>query len=126
MKTEMGTDVSWIHATSVETPTSEGINHCFNYCLVPKNNFTLQIQVSRGSSVNIVSDYGLDGVRSLTEAEDFTSNLCVQTGSGAHPASYTMATGGSFPGGKARPDREAHHSPPYSAEVKKEQKLQLL
>jgi hypothetical protein len=25
----------------------------------------------------------------------------VQTGSGAHPASYLMGTGGSFPGGKA-------------------------
>jgi hypothetical protein len=40
------------------------------------------------------------GVRSLTEAEDFSSNLCVQTGSGAHPASCTVGTGGSFPGVK--------------------------
>jgi hypothetical protein len=40
------------------------------------------------------------GVRSPTEAEDFPSNLCVQTGCGAHPASCTMGTGGSFPGGK--------------------------
>jgi hypothetical protein len=39
------------------------------------------------------------GVRSPAEADDFASNLCVQTGSGAHPASYTMGTGGSFPGG---------------------------
>jgi hypothetical protein len=39
------------------------------------------------------------GVRSPTEAEDVSSNLCVQTGSGAHPASCTMGTGGSFPGG---------------------------
>jgi hypothetical protein len=38
-------------------------------------------------------------LRSPTEAEDFSSNLCVQTDSGAHPASYTMGTGGSFPGG---------------------------
>jgi hypothetical protein len=43
------------------------------------------------------------GVRSPTEAEDFSSNLCVQTGSGAHPASFTMGTGGFSPGGKARP-----------------------
>jgi hypothetical protein len=39
------------------------------------------------SSVSIVSDYGLDdraiGVRS--SAEDFDSDLCVQTGPGAHP-----------------------------------------
>jgi hypothetical protein len=31
--------------------------------------------------------------------------------------SYPMGTGGSFPGVK-RPDREADHSPPSSAEVK--------
>jgi hypothetical protein len=33
------------------------------------------------------------GVRSPTEAEDFSSSLCVQTGSGAHPVSYPMGTG---------------------------------
>jgi hypothetical protein len=60
------------------------------------------------------------GVRSPTEAEDFSSNLCIQTGSGAHPASYTVGTGGSFPGGKARPGRDADHSPPSSVVVKKE------
>jgi hypothetical protein len=59
-------------------------------------------------------------VRFPTEAEDFSSNLCVQTGSQGHPPSYTMATGGSFPGGKARPVRDADHSPPSSTEVKKE------
>jgi hypothetical protein len=57
---------------------------------------------------------------SPSEAEDFSSNLCVQAGSGAHPASYTMGTGGSFTRGKARPGRDADHSPPSSAEVKKE------
>jgi hypothetical protein len=41
------------------------------------------------------------GVRSSTEAEDFSSNLCVQTGSGAHPASCTVGTGGSFRWGKS-------------------------
>jgi hypothetical protein len=54
-------------------------------------------------------------VRSPTEAEDFSSSFCVQT---AHPASYPMGTGGYFPGGKARPGRDADHSPPSSAEVK--------
>jgi hypothetical protein len=38
------------------------------------------------------------GVRSPTEAEDFYCNFCVQTGSGAHPASCTVRTAGSFPG----------------------------
>jgi hypothetical protein len=33
-----------------------------------------------------------------TEAEDFSSSLCVQTGSGAHPASCTMGTGILSPG----------------------------
>jgi hypothetical protein len=68
----------------------------------------------------------MTGVRSPTEAEGFSSNLCVQTGSGAHPASCTLGTGGSFPGGKARPGRDADHSPPSSAEVKKAKELYLL
>jgi hypothetical protein len=69
-----------------------------------------------------VTDYGLTiGVRSSTEAEDFSSSLYVQTGSGAHPASYPMGTGGPYPGGKARPGRDADHSPPSSAEVKNEE-----
>jgi hypothetical protein len=57
-----------------------------------------------------VSDYGLDdrviGVRSLAGAKDFSSSLCVQTGSGAHPATCIMGTGG-----KMRPGRDADHSP---------------
>jgi hypothetical protein len=73
------------------------------------------------SSGSIVSDYGLDdranGVGSPAGAKDFSSSLCVQTGSGAHSASCTMGTGGPFPGGKARPGRDADHSPLFSAEV---------
>jgi hypothetical protein len=80
-----------------------------------------------GSSVSIVSDYGLDdraiGVRFLAGAADFSSG---QTGSGAPPASYAMGTGGPFPGGKARLGREAGHSSPSSAEVKNELELHFL
>jgi hypothetical protein len=36
----------------------------------------------------------------LQEQENFSSNLCVQTGSGAHSASCQMGTGGPFRGGK--------------------------
>jgi hypothetical protein len=58
-----------------------------------------------GSSGSIVSDYGLDdraiGVRSPAGVKDFSSSLCVQTGSEVHPASCTMGTGGPFPGGKS-------------------------
>jgi hypothetical protein len=43
--------------------------------------------------------------------KDFSSSLCVQTGSGAHPASCTMGTGRPFPGAKARPWCDADHSP---------------
>jgi hypothetical protein len=68
-----------------------------------------------------VSDYGLDdraiGVRSPAEAKDFSSDLCVQTGSGDNPASCPMATGGPFPGVKARPGRDADHSASSSDEV---------
>jgi hypothetical protein len=74
-----------------------------------------------GSSVSIVSGYGLDDraieVRFPARAKDFSSYLCVQTGFGAHLVSCTMGTGGPFPGGKARPRRDADHSPPSSAEV---------
>jgi hypothetical protein len=76
---------------------------------------------SRVSSVSTVSGYGLDDraieVRSPAGAKDFSSILCIQTGSGTHPASYTMGTGDPFPGGKARSGRDADHSPPSSAEV---------
>jgi hypothetical protein len=60
------------------------------------------------------------GVGSPTKAEDFSSSLCIQTGSGAYPASCPMGTGGPFPGGKARPGRDADPSPPSNAEVKNE------
>jgi hypothetical protein len=88
---------------------------------VAKLNMLNNTARSRGSSGSIVSDYGLDdraiGVRSPAGEKDFSSILCVQTGSGAHPASCTMDTGGPFPGGKARQGRDADHSPPSSAEV---------
>jgi len=47
----------------------------------------------------------------------------VQTGPGAHPASYTMGTG-SFPGVK-RLGRGVGHPPPPSAEVKERAELYL-
>jgi hypothetical protein len=77
-----------------------------------------------GSSVSTVSGYGLDDraneFRFPAGANDFSSSLCVQTGSGAHPASCTRGTGDPFPGVKARPGRDANHSPPSSAEVESE------
>jgi hypothetical protein len=50
------------------------------------------------------SVYGLDdraiGVLSPAGARDFSCSLCVQTGSGAHPASCPMGTGVLSPGVK--------------------------
>jgi hypothetical protein len=66
-------------------------------------------------------DYGLDDwaiqVPSPAEEKGFSYSLYVQTGSGAHPASCPIGTEGPFPGGKARPGRDADHSSPSSAEV---------
>jgi hypothetical protein len=71
---------------------------------IPKITRDVQQSRSRGSSGSIVSDHGLDErairVRSPAGAKDFSYSLCVQTGSGAHPASCTMGTGGPFPGAK--------------------------
>jgi hypothetical protein len=72
--------------------------------------------MSRGSSGGIVSDYGLDN-RAI-EVRSPTGQRIFLLASWAHPASYPMGTGGPFPGGKARPGRDADHSPPSSAEVK--------
>jgi hypothetical protein len=73
---------------------------------------------SRESAVGTATGYRLDGrgvgVRVPVRARFFLH--VAQTGSGAHPAFYSMGIEGSFPGGK-RPGREADHSPP-SAEVK--------
>jgi hypothetical protein len=58
----------------------------------------------------MMSGCGLDDrtieVRSPADARDFSSSLCVQTGSGAHPASCPMDAGGT-----EGPGRGADHSP---------------
>jgi hypothetical protein len=56
----------------------------------------------------------------LQRQNDFSSSLCVQTGSGAHPASCTMGTEGPSPRAKARPGCDTDHSPSSSAEVDNE------
>jgi hypothetical protein len=59
---------------------------------------------------------GLPEFRDQAGAGNFPLCHRVQTGSGAHPASYPVGTRGSFPSGKW-PGCEADHSPPSSAEV---------
>ena len=71
-----------------------------------------------GSSVGIVTGYGLDGPGIESRwGRDFSAP--VQTGPGAQPASCTMVTE-SFPGVKSGPGRDADPSPPSSDVVMKE------
>jgi hypothetical protein len=74
---------------------------------------------SRDSVVGIATGYGLDDWGRSSSPGRVKNFLHVQTGSGAHPASYPMGTGGSFPRGVKRQKGEADHSSPTSAEVKK-------
>jgi hypothetical protein len=101
----------------------------FGLTLVPPP-LCLQKQVAYSWSVTvhttsncIMSNYWLDDratvVRSLAEANGFSSSFFVQTSYDAHPASCRMGTGGPFPGGKARRRCDADRSPPSRAEVKK-------
>jgi hypothetical protein len=78
--------------------------------------------VGRDSSVGIATRYGLDGpgIKSQWGAR---FSAPVQTGPGAHPASYTMGTG-SFLGVK-RLERGIDHPTPSSAEVKERVELYL-
>jgi hypothetical protein len=51
--------------------------------------------------VVIVTDYRLKTeIRFPAGARDFSLFHSIQTGFGAHPASYPIGTGGSFPKGK--------------------------
>jgi hypothetical protein len=65
-------------------------------------------------------------VRFPVKAKDFSSNLCILTGSEAHLASYTVGISDPFPGGKARPGRNADHSPSPGADDNSELELCLL
>jgi hypothetical protein len=70
------------------------------------------LQGSRDSSVGIATGYGLEdgGVGVRVPAWQECSLLhVVQTGSGVHPTSYTMGTGGGLSSGVKRPEREADH-----------------
>jgi hypothetical protein len=73
-------------------------------------------------AVGTATGYGLDewevGIRVLKKSKEFSLLHIVETGSGAHSASYSMSTESSFSGVK-RQGREADHSTTTSAEVKK-------
>jgi hypothetical protein len=58
------------------------------------------------------------GVQFSARAKDFSLLYSVQTGSGAHPASHKIGTGGSFPTGAKQPGHEDDHLHPSSVVVK--------
>jgi len=74
-----------------------------------------------GSSVSIVSDYGLDdraiGVRSPAGAKDFPLASVSRPALGPTQPPVQWVPGVLSPGVKARPGRDADHSPLSSAEV---------
>jgi hypothetical protein len=82
-----------------------------------------------GSSVSIVSGYGLNDqtieVRSPAEAKDFSSSLLCPDRLWGPPSLLYNGYRGSFPRDKARPGRDADHSP-STAEVENEYELHLL
>jgi hypothetical protein len=79
---------------------------------------------SRDSSVSMVTRLGLGERVSIPgTGVDFLLHR-VQTGSGAHPTSYSMSNRVSSFGVK-RPGREADHSPPSGASVKERLELDL-
>jgi hypothetical protein len=96
------------YTTSVDS-SYEFYFRCVNNIFVPVNanrvsisyflsNCLLRTQ-GRGITVSMVSVYRLhDRGSILSRGKDFSSRLCVHTGSGAHPASCIMVTGGPFPG----------------------------
>jgi hypothetical protein len=103
----------------------------FHYKNAISNNLNLSIVIDRrfSSASRVVSQYSV-WLRAARPGDwgsipgrgkrIFSCSLYVQSSSGANPASYTMGTGGGgpFPGAKARPGRDADHSPPSSAKIK--------
>jgi hypothetical protein len=90
-------------------------SHSFHYTI--HRHITIQ---GRDSSVGISTRYRLDGPE-IESRWVGRFSAPVQTGPGAHPASYIISNE-LFPGVK-RPGRGVDHPPPSSAEVKKRVEL---
>jgi hypothetical protein len=86
----------YIFIPQAEAVSQQCITYLYEYSVLEICSET-PLLCGPGGSVDIATDYGMDGPRIISRwGRDF---LPVQTGPGAHPASYTMATG-SFPGVK--------------------------
>ena len=79
--------------------------------------------MGRDSSVGIATRYGLDGP-GIESRWGTRFSAPVQTGSGAHTASYTIGTGSFL--GVNRPGRGVDQPPPSSARLKKSTFIPLL
>jgi hypothetical protein len=89
--------------------------------LEKKRNFCLSVVIgSRESAVGIATGYRLDRVEfEYRQKQDFSPLHVVQIGSGRHPASNLMGTGGSFPVRQRSGGSKADHSHQTNREVKK-------
>jgi hypothetical protein len=90
-------------------------NHFFS--VTTRKIFSGEYGVVMAGRISTLEKYRAIEVQFPAQVKIFYSGLCVQTGSGAHPASCTMGTGCPFPGSKARSGRDANHSPLSIAEV---------
>jgi hypothetical protein len=112
-----------LYIRQIPVPHINPIIHlCINQIIWPVHRrYVWIVDGSRvAESVQSLTTDWTTGVRSPAEVKDFSSSFCVQTSSEVHPASCPTGTVGPFPGDKARPGRDANHSPPSSAEVKNE------
>jgi hypothetical protein len=95
-------------------PRKIGTNKTRNVCREEKMSLASSVGIATGWTARV----------RCPAWQDFSLLHSVQTGSGAHPASYLMGTGDSFPEVKQL-GREAH-SPPLSADVKSGGAIPLL
>jgi hypothetical protein len=88
-----------------DTTQRHNLNTTSTWIIRDAFTYSMEEIKSRDSSVGIALGYGPDDrgsrVRFPAGAGNFSLHHSVQNGSGAHPASYPMGTGVSFPGGKA-------------------------
>jgi hypothetical protein len=98
--------------SSVPRARMHGVPHKRLRCFAHK----VQTGAGIAQSVYCLTTDSRTGVQCSAEAKDFSSSVCVQTGSGAHPESCTMGTWGPFPGVKR--GRVETLTTPSSAEVK--------
>ena len=109
----------WMHTDMGENDVQWFLERAWNHTLMSRTFFlTSIVYMCQDSTVGIANCYGLEGPRIKSWLAAISSTPA-QASPGAHPASYTMATG-SFSGVK-RPGRGIDRPPPHLAlRLKKE------